>query len=184
MPFISTLAAASARAFGFLSKLIPGGSGLYGRRYSGYMNDNPNFFLTATLSGTSKVYTNINSNWTEGGNDFSIEWLGYFKTDGESGSWQFRTDSDDCSYLWIGNEVITQYSVPTATVNNGGVHGPVSATGSKVLQSNTYYPIRIQFGELSGGEVMAVYFAKPSAPTSWINDGTGYFFYNTSTLGY
>lgn len=184
MPLLTTFASASGKGYGFGGEeFIPKGIGLYGRRYSGYMNDNVNFFNSAVLSGTSFAYTNINSNWVEGGDSFSIEWLGYFRPN-ESGTWNFRTSSDDCSYLWIGTFAKSGFTTSNATVNNGGLHGTQTIAGSAVLSSGLYYPIRIQFGENTGGEVMAVDFAPPSNPTGWINSGTGYYFHNVPTLGF
>lgn len=184
MPLLSTFGVASGRGYGFGSaSFVPTGIGLYGRRYSGYMNDNPNFFATATLSGTSFAYTNINSNWIEGGESFSVEWLGYFRPN-ETGTWNFRTTSDDCSFLWIGTFATSGFLTSNANVNNAGLHGPLTASGTAILSSGIYYPIRIQFGENTGGEAMAVDFAPPSNPTGWINSGTGYYFYNLSTLGF
>jgi hypothetical protein len=183
MPLISTFGAASGRGYGLGASFAPTGIGVYGRRYSGYMSDNPNFFATATLSGTSFAYTNINSNWVEGGNNFSVEWLGYFRPN-ETGTWNFRTTSDDCSFLWIGTFATSGFLTSNANVNNGGTHGPETASGTAILSSGIYYPIRIQFGENTGGEAMTVDFAPPSNPTGWVNAGTGYYFYNVASLGF
>jgi hypothetical protein len=155
-------------------------SGLYGRRYSGYFSDNVNFFNTAAFSGTSKVYTNINSNWTEGGDNFSIEWLGYFKPN-ITGLWNFETISDDASYLWIGDFAVGGYTTENATINNGGAHAEVSRSASVSLVSGVYYPIRIQFGEAGGGERMTVNFTPPGGVST--NDGTGYYFNNSINSG-
>ena len=155
-------------------------SGLYGRRYNGYFADVPTFFNTAAFSGTSKVYTNINSNWSEGGDNFSVEWLGYFKPN-STGTWTFETISDDASYLWIGSFAVGGYTTGNATVNNGGAHGDTSRTGTASLIAGVYYPIRVQFGESGGGERMTVNFTPPGGAST--NDGTGYYFYNSNNLG-
>ena len=60
----------------------------------------------------------------------------------------------------------------------------MTASGTAILSSGIYYPIRIQFGENTGGEAMAVDFAPPSNPTGWVNAGTGYYFYNVAQLGF
>lgn len=155
-------------------------SGLYGRRYSGYFADVPTFFDTAAFAGTSKVYTNISSNWSEGGDNFSVEWLGYFKPN-STGTWTFETISDDASYLWIGNFAVGGYTTGNATVNNGGAHGPQSRTGTASLIAGVSYPIRIQYGESGGGESMVVNFTPPGGSST--NNGTGFYFYNTVNNG-
>jgi hypothetical protein len=171
---------AGSRLIGNNIYVPPYTSGLYGRRYSGYFADNVNWFATATLSGTSKVYTNINSNWTEGGDNFSIEWLGYFKPN-STGTWTFSTNSDDASYIWIGPTAISGFTTSNPVVNNGGAHAPRVRSGTISLNSGEYYSIRIQFGEATGGEVMSVNFTPPGGSST--NDGTNFYFFNTATNG-
>ena len=39
-------------------------------------------------------------------------------------------------------------------MNNGGAHGDQEASGSIALTAGVYYPIRIQFGEAGGGDIL------------------------------
>ncbi len=168
-------------------------SGLFYGVYSGYMNDNPNFFSTASLlsigtSGTSGnqntgTVTNIPTITTgtnnfissTGGNpeNFSVQWLGYFKSN-FTGTWTFYTNSDDCSYLWIGTNALTGFTTANSTVNNSGAHGPQERSGTVSLTSGVYYPIRIQFGESGGGQEMIVSFLNPTLTKT--SNGSGYYF--------
>ena len=49
-------------------------------------------------------------------------------------------------------------------------------TGTITLAINTYYPIRIQYGQGNGGFGLQVYFTTPSNVTYY--DGTGFYFNN------
>jgi hypothetical protein len=172
-------------------------NGLFYKVYSGYMNNNPNYFSTATFmpigtSGTSGtnnqgLVTNI-SNIDTGTNgfiktvsaidNFSIQWFGYFRSN-YTGNWTFYTASDDCSYLWIGSTAISDFSTTNALVNNGGTHPVQERTGTISLQSNTYYPIRIQFGEFGGGQDIQVYFSNAGGLAKTSN-GTGFYYYQSN----
>ena len=177
--------------------------GLTWTAYSGYSNDDVNFGTTfpkypATSNspqgydppsngkntGTSSDLTNLstgtNGNFVGNGGDgknhhvFAIEWVGVFYTQSYGGTWTFYTNSDDMSFLWIGDAATTGYTTANATVNCGGLHGMVQRSGTAVLTANTYYPIRIQFSENGGGYEMITTFTRPDG-TSMTN-GTGYYF--------
>jgi hypothetical protein len=164
-------------------------NGLYGKRYVGYFgsltdaNDNVNWFDTATLQGEVNQLTQIN-NFTSSADDYSWQWLGYFKASSTE-DYNFYTTSDDASYLWIGNNAISSFTRANATVNNGGLHGPVERplTPNPVsLVANIYYPIRVQFGERNGGDVMTVNFS--TATITKTTNGLGYYYYNPITNGF
>lgn len=159
-------------------------SGLFGRRYSGYFADDVNWFATATLSGTSRADTTIDytDNFPNSPADnFSMEWQGYFKAS-ITGTWNFKTQSDDASWLWLGATALSGWSTTNALVDNRGLHGPQSVSGNISLVAGNYYPIRIQYGEQGGGEQMIVRFTPPSGTET--TNGTGYYFYNSVTNGY
>ena len=138
--------------------------------YSGYFADNVNWFNTATIyPGTSTSYGTNFSTWQTATNNqlgstdnFSVQWYGKIVTPPSSdGTWTFYTTSDDASYLWIGPTADTGYTTSNAVVNNGGTHASRERSGNITLTSNTEYNIRIQFGELGGGEVLSVSFLRP-----------------------
>ena len=167
------------------------GLGLYFIVYSGYMNDNPNFFdnnTTYKTGGTGNNFgsvlnissINAGTNGFVPGNSsmdsYSVQWLGYFKPD-VTGTWTFFTNSDDCSYLWIGVNALSGYTTTNATINNSGIHGPIEVSGTATLTAGVYYPIRIQMGDNFFGDGMIVSFQGPagSAAQTKRTDGTGFY---------
>ena len=73
-------------------------SGLFYREYDGYRATPADL---DTLQGNTGVNTELN-NFTIGTTD-TVVWRGLFLPDADSTSWQFRTRSDDGSFLWIGS---------------------------------------------------------------------------------
>jgi len=158
---------------------LPYGNGLYRRRYTGYFADDVNWFATAT-----QVAADVNTSpITDGdhGELFSIQWLGYFLAT-TTETYTFFTTSDDASYLWVGATALSGFTTANATVNNGGLHGAVEKSGTAALIAGTYYPIRIQFGENSGGDVMEVRIS--TATIAKTTDLSANIFYNIYTTGF
>jgi hypothetical protein len=162
-------------------------AGVFKTTYSGYFNDNVNFFATATPASvggnpaTSVQTTEITEPPTSDGENFSCQWLGYFKPT-TTQTYTFYTSSDDASYVWIGNNTISGFTTTNSTVNNGGLHGTQERSGSIALTAGTYYPLRIQFGELSGGDVMTFSYSTPTIAQT--TNVTGLIFYNLATNGF
>lgn len=101
---------------------------------------------------------------------FGFLWTGFIKIP-TTGTYTFETNSDDGSKLYIG-----QYDpAATALVNNDGLHGGVSKTGTIALTAGIY-PIAITFFEKNGGESMNVYWSnnvglsRALIPNSAFND--------------
>jgi alpha-tubulin suppressor-like RCC1 family protein len=175
---VLTVAKATAALSGF------GGmtSGLAGVRYVNYYNDNVNWFATATAHGQTVTSTSIES-FTSSADNYSWQWLGTFRAS-VGGSYNFCTASDDASHLWIGATATTGFTTANAVVNNGGAHGVITRCGNITLSAGTEYPIRIQFGEAGGGDMMSVNFTPPGGSQTY--NGTGYYFTGgglTKTLG-
>jgi len=164
----------------------PWTSGLAERMYDGYMADNPYFFSSSTPV-TSDVVTVISHDFgyfggsNEDGDNFSYEWLGYFYAP-VAGTYSFRTDADDRSYLWLGSTALSGYATSNALVNNGGSHDAERIEASTYLEIG-YYPIRVQFGESNGAASVYLLFKLPG-DTDWRSDGQGYFLHNPDTLGF
>jgi hypothetical protein len=173
--------------------LLPG---LFFTCYDGYMNDQPSFFSNAIPIASSKIVsgkpiygaTSLISNISTGTNDclvfnsppqqFSIQWLGYFKPDVTSTTWYFRTTSDDCSYLWIGPNATSGFVRSNANVDNGGSHGDVTVPSSAIsLEEGKYYPLRIQFGGGGGPNTMRFEFSTTSSTSGFSADGNGKYFH-------
>jgi uncharacterized protein YjdB len=174
--FVVTKATPTLSGFGGQS------AGLSGTRYVNYYADDPNWFATATLSGETVTSTQI-QNFSSNAENYSWQWLGTFRS-AAAGTYNFCTDSDDASHLWIGATTTLGFTTSNAIVNNGGLHPPVTQCGNVTLAATTDYPIRIQFGEYTGGDSMSVYFTPPGGTATY--DGTGYFYSRdglTKTLG-
>ena len=162
-------------------------AGLYKRTYAGYHNENPSFFATATPTtyganpATSVQTTIINEPGTDDGTNFSVQWLGYFKPT-TTETYTLYIASDDGSYLWIGANALSGFTTTNATINNGGAHGTVERNATVSLTAGTYYPIRMQFGEIGGGDVFTFNFSTPTITKT--SNVTGLVFYNLSTNGF
>jgi hypothetical protein len=162
-------------------------AGLYKTTYSGYFADSVSFFATATPQAfgtnpaTSVQTTAISEAASGDGDYFSCQWLGYFSPT-TTQTYTFYTNSDDASYVWVGANAISGFTTANATVNNGGAHGPIEASGSIALTAGVYYPIRIQFGEAGGGDVLTFNYSTPTIAKT--TNVTGLVFYNTSTNGF
>ena len=124
--------------------------------YDGYFNDNMSFFKDAPrlYSGTATNFTNIHTATEEfividKDNLFSVVWKGYFLPDITSEKWSFGLNSDDASYMWIGEK--GEYTTSNANINNGNLHGMYLKQCDVSLIAGTYYPIKIIFGQNYGG---------------------------------
>ena len=161
--------------------------GLFKTTYTGYFNDNVNFFATATpaAAGSNPMFsiqtTAISEPATNDAETFSVQWLGYFLPS-TSETYTFFTSSDDASYVWIGNNAVTGFTTANATVDNGGVHAVQERSGIAALTAGVYYPIRIQFGENTGGDALTFNFS--TATISKTTNVTGLVYYNPLTNGF
>ena len=156
-------------------------AGLYRTTYTGYFADVVSFFATATATAALVQTTVIEEPATDDGSSFSMQWLGYFRPT-TTETYTFFLNSDDASYLWIGSNALSGFTTANATVNNGGLHGPVEFSGTAALTAGVYYPIRIQFGEQGGGDVMT--FNHSTATINKTTNVTGKVFYNRATNGF
>jgi len=162
-------------------------AGLFKTTFSGYFADNVSFFATATPTtfganpATSVQTTAISEPSSDDGSSFSCQWLGYFLPS-TTETHTFFTSSDDASYVWVGSNAVSGFTTGNATVNNGGLHGNQEASGTASLTSGVYYPIRIQFGEQGGGDVMTFNYSTPTITKT--TNVTGRVFYNAATNGF
>ena len=160
-------------------------AGVVRRDYNqGYFADDTTWFNTHSPSATTHPFTiDIDQELNNSGQDYySIQWTGYFAPL-TTGTYIFRTFSDDASYFWIGTNAVSSYNVGNSNVNNGSLHGGNYVSGSPVsLTSGLYYPIRAQFGENEGGAEMRVEFSTDGG-SNWttINNMV---YVNTTTDGF
>jgi hypothetical protein len=159
-------------------------NGLYRRTYSGYFNDNVNYFdsasPTASTVDTSPVGAGVINNNT------SYQWLGYWRATADtlfSGSTYFQLTSDDASYLWIGNTALTGYTTGNALIDNGGTHSSQTVAGDTPMTAGVYYPVRIQYGQGTGdsGFQFTVF---SNSLGNYTTTMTSNIFYNSVTNGF
>ena len=129
--------------------------GLNYKYYHGDWNALPDFnTLTPIATGTS---SNVDISVKQREDQFGFLWEGSINIP-VTGSYTFETRSDDGSKLYIG----TYNNASTALVNNDGLHGTQSATGTITLTAGVY-PIAITFFEQGGGDAMEVYWQSTAA---------------------
>ena len=163
--------------------------------YNGYMNDNVNYFSTATLYTRSTTGPNkglvLNIPSVDVGTNncviknvttsVSVQWLGYFKSN-YTGTWTFYLNSDDCSYLWVGNNAVN-YTANNTVVKFPRPHGMGSEKiGTINLNDSTYYPIRIQLGQGVGGFDITIAISNPTLEKTYVPLGYFYFFDNGTLI--
>jgi hypothetical protein len=133
--------------------------------------------ISNLVEGTNNAIPAQNTWWDTGGGivweHYTVEWQGYFYAQ-ITGTYHFHTASDDASHLWIGDGAYT-LEKSKLTVNNGGLHGRYGVTGSIYLTAGIYYPMRILFGERTGGDNMIVYFHPPGR--HWMTNGRGWYYH-------
>jgi hypothetical protein len=156
-------------------------SGLSFTIYKGYHKENTNYASTATIFSSLQpddsnntttsirdIYSGTNGSISEykNINMYSVEWNGFFYTGNVTlGKWKFTINSDDGSYLWINNKLI---------ISNGGLHGMYKRSGTIELESTTYYPIKLLYGQNYGGHNITLSFTPPNGSSS--TDGKNYYF--------
>ena len=135
------------------------------------------------------VNTQINS--LSIGTTDTLIWRGYFLPDATSTSWQFRTTSDDASWLWInredtseprdaGQQTLANLVNNDATVQNGGLHSERTITsGNITLNAGIYYPICIFAANNTGPGIITAEFRRDSG--TWESNGSGFYFYDAGT---
>jgi len=104
--------------------------------------------------------------------NFGYLWEGFIQVP-TTGTYYFRTSSDDGSKLYLGaaNGTSSPYNhTATAIVNNDGLHGTTNVNSAPItLTAGVAYPIAITFFEQGGGEAMSVSWRTPQSGTSYVS---------------
>ena len=155
--------------------------GLTWKYYDGASGYSVSYYTTNTYRniGRSTNTTNINTLTSgqypvDNGDYYSMEIFGYFRAT-VSGTYTFSLSSDDGSYIWIGPNALVGYTTSNANMNNQGTNAPISCTVT--LLAGTYYPIRIHYVEVAGGDNLIFSFTPPGGTQTY--NGQGYFFSGT-----
>lgn len=143
-------------------------NGLAYKYYQGNWSNLPDFnTLTPVNTGTMP---NVDITPRLQDDQFAFLWEGTIIIP-TTGTYYFRTTSDDGSRLWLGslNGATSPYSFSgTPVVNNDGLHGSQTVTSTaRTLQAGVY-PIAIAFFEQGGGQSMGVSWRTPSTGTSYV----------------
>jgi M6 family metalloprotease-like protein len=133
--------------------------GLLRADYSGYYEDQLDWFASKIPTKTSVVST-IDLRTIEGDN-FSVQWTGYFIPN-ETGKWTLTSTSDDGSGVWIGEGAIKQIPEGVPTLSAPGIHGPYTISKQKYFEKGHLYPIRILFGDKTNWAQMTLSVQSPT----------------------
>ncbi len=102
---------------------------------------------------------------------FAFLWEGYINIP-VSGTYYFRTRSDDGSRLWLGslNGTTSPYVFGTnnSLVNNDGSHGQQDRTSVAMNLTAGVYPIAIAYFDQTSGEFMSVSWRTPETGTNFV----------------
>jgi hypothetical protein len=118
------------------------------------------YFANMDLTGAtvSRIDPTVNFNWGSGapaggiGPDrFSARWAGQVQAV-ESGTYTFRTNSDDGVRLWVDGRLL---------VDHWTDHAPTYDTGTITLQAGRRYAITLEYYENGGGAVMQLEWLRP-----------------------
>lgn len=138
---------------------------------------------SAFTTGNSGVTSSINRDITSSNTTFVFR--GYFKPDQTANDWQFRTRSNDGSWVWIDGDAevgTTDLDPDNAIVKNGGQHTEAQVqsaniTLSQSAENDLYYAFAIVAGNSPGVGSIRLQFRRGIG--SWQTDGTGFFFHDS-----
>ena len=135
----------------------PKANGLKYRYYEGVWSTLPNFDALTPVKTGSSATPDITVRPSTVSDNFGFVWEGYINIT-TPGTYTFETISDDGSkFYWN-----TLYNpAATALVNNDGLHGGTSVSGTVNVPAAGLYPISITYFEKDGGESMQVFYSGP-----------------------
>lgn len=101
---------------------------------------------------------------------FAYLWEGFISIP-TTGTYYFRTSSDEGSKLWLGGlgETNSPYSYAgTAIVSNDSIHGSVTVTSAALSLQAGIYPIAIAYFDRTGGQSMTASWRTPATGSSYV----------------
>ncbi|RYZ39970.1 MAG: hypothetical protein EOP49_29865, partial [Sphingobacteriales bacterium] len=137
--------------------------------FTGTWNNLPNFTtLDPDAEGTVPNITIANRSQDD---RFAYLWEGFI-TIPTTGTYYFRTTSDDGSRLWLGSlgQATSPYSFSgSSLVNNDGVHSSKTVTSNGVNLTAGVYPIAIGYYDLTGNsQTITVSWRTPATGSSYV----------------
>jgi large repetitive protein len=136
--------------------------------FTGTLTNLPNFSTLVPV--TTGIMPNVAITPRTQNDRFAFLWEGVI-TIPTTGTYYFRTNSNEGSRLWLGplNGTTSPYSfTATPTVDNNGIHNAQDRTSVALNLTAGVYPIAIAFFEQTGGESMTVSWRTPSSGTSFV----------------
>ncbi len=115
----------------------------------------PDIETSSITAGTTLDFGTAGAGFAMNGNNFLLYLTGMIYIP-ETGSWQFATDSDDGSAVWIDGKAAVLRAMDT------GPSGGWGTKGDAMTLSRGFHEIRIAFREASGGESLRVAMKGPS----------------------
>jgi hypothetical protein len=118
------------------------------------------YFDNSDFTGTSvsRIDGTVNFDWGAGSpvaaigpDTFSARWAGRVQAV-ESGTYTFRTNSDDGVRVWVNGQLV---------INNWTDHAPTYNTGTIALQAGQKYDIVVEYYENTGGAVLQLEWQRP-----------------------
>ncbi len=147
--------------------------GLQYKYYLGSWSALPNF-TTLTPSSTG-ITPNVSLTPATRTTQFAFYWQGTINIP-VSGTYTFRTNSDDGSRLYLNAPYVYNGS---SLVNNDGLHSPANADGTITLNAGKY-PITITYFQQGGGSTMTVYWKTPQTNNTFTAIPDSVFTYSNS----
>ena len=137
---------------------------------------------SAWTTGVSGTTSSVDMNVSDAPETYVYR--GYFKPDQTSASWQFRTTSNDGSWLWVDTAAeleTTALDTANAAVKNGGQHTAQTVASSNIVlsqsaESDLYYAIALVFGNQPGAGSIKLEFRRDAG--TWQQDGAGFYFHD------
>jgi hypothetical protein len=124
----------------------------------------------------------LNQTWW-GSTTVSNEYTGYFYAP-TAGIYTFTFITSNDSYLWIGPTALSGYTGTNALINTSGNNFLVSISRTIALDTDTHYPIRVQWGAngISGNFISN--FHSPAILSDSVQNLDSYLSHVSPTLGF
>ena len=161
--------------------------GLYGKRYDNYYPSNGGVDAFRTLSRTTSTnsihgdeeatvdFYNFTSSDRQDYDFYSWQWTGYFKAP-YTDDFVFRiANVDDSVDLWVGNNARSGFTSENRTT--GGLYNADNSSDPIHMIGGNYYPVRLQFGEATGGDHFILEYS--SSTETNVSNFQGKFYHKT-----
>jgi hypothetical protein len=147
-----------------------------------YYGGDTNWFTNTYYTPTSSIIPNLNQTWW-GSTTVSNEYTGYFYAP-TAGTYTFTFITSNESYLWVGPTALSGYNNTNALINTGGNNSLVSISRTIVLDGDTHYPMRVQWGANGISSNFIANFHSPVISSDAVQNLDSYLSHVSPTLGF